>query len=277
MWLAGFALLTSVALADRVEFVALEPQAIPEAVLLDRYADLFDSGLRRRLSRERSGSIGIRSEAQAEILGGAAAQAAGDWSIWVLRNVPTPAFDLPDLRVRRRARPATTPEGPMASGEKREGATPSEVSSEGVSTRTVTPRVVEARRAPSMRLAVAPRWGGQGDGESMSAVVQASVTGLGPSAWRLSSKPLSKTWSVWMRQDVARGLSLVATADSASKKPKPAGVGGGAVVHLPSESIRIFARYGHRLARNEQAAEHRAAVSCSWTPTDRARKHRRGS
>jgi hypothetical protein len=278
MWLSGFVLLTSLAVADRVEFVSLEPKAIPEAVLLDRYADLFDDGLRRRLGRERSRSVGISAEAQAEILGGAAAQAAGDWSMWVLKSVPTPVFQLPDLRARRRARPEPTRRlADRSAGVKPEGVAPMGASEDG-STRVATvPRIVEDRRAPIVRVALTPLWDTEGDSESVSAVVQASATGLGPSAWRLSSKPLSKTWSAWMRQDIVRGLSVVATADSASRKPKPAGVGGGAVLHLPSESLRIFARYGHRFARNDRLAEHQAAISCAWTPADRSRKRRRRS
>ena len=223
MWLSLVLLFAPHASADRFEYVTPKPYTVPEAVLFERYADLFDDGLRRRFQHSTlSGTSKMSGDAQGELLGSAAAQAATDWSVWILRRVPAPAISLPVPTRRRSTRSATPTDGLPKSGHGKGSAAADD--RETRSRVEMSPAPVD-RRQPNLNLALTPRWDTEDPDQPVDAVVQATASGLGPSAWRVASKPLDKTWSIWMRQDLARGFSVVASADSTSKKPKPASLG----------------------------------------------------
>ena len=268
MWFGLFALVAPSALAETFDYVELKPTPIPEARIVNRYGDYFDDVLMRRFGRSAmSGESNIGGGDAQNLLGSAAAEAAADWSVWVLRRVPMPTvrFSLPRLKKSRASIAA-------ADGEPGLGGRIAEVAVRPDAVMPVPPRQTTPWE-PSLRMAVLPRVtstpeGGQG----VDAVVQATATGLGPSAWRLSSNPITKTWSVWLKQDLTPSVALVASTDSTRKKPDPAGFGGGALFKIPGGNLRIYTRYEHGLPKVEREREHLVAVNLSVAPSKK--KHR---
>jgi len=264
MWLTLLALLAPSASAETIEYVDLRAQPIPEAAVVDHYADLFDHNLARRFGRTTmKANPGVGGDPR-NLLGTAAAEAAGDWSVWVLRKMPTPALNVPMPQFKKSARSRDQSVAREPS--------PDRVEAE----RNAVPSRLALARGPQPRLnfAVTPRLTPPDAENTIETVVQATATGIGPSAWRLSSKPLAKTWSVWMKQDVSRGFALVATADSTAKKPKPAGFSGGTLLRVPGESWRVFARYAHKMPMPKKGMEreHRVALTVSVAPERRKRR-----
>jgi len=263
MWMTMALLFAPAAFAERFEYVPIELHAGPESILLDRYADLLDDDLRRRFQRRLSaGGSEATGRAQGELLGSAAAQAATDWSVWVLRSVPTPALSLP-LPQRR-----TTLRRQQATSTHSRDVEPLEGEPRPPRRLHVEP---ERPPAPALSLAVTPRWTPDASDRPVEAVVQATARHLGPSAWRVSSKPLAKTWSVWMRQDLSARVAMIASAESTPRKPELANVGSGLMFRVPASPVRLATRYAHHLPRGDRLTEHRVMLNGSIIPARRKR------
>ncbi len=269
MWLS-LLVLVAPALADQIDdYRELERHAPTEALVVERYANLLDAELVRRLGRRTLAANPDENGAR-NLLSGAAGEAAVDWSVWVLRRVPTPSLDLPLPSFHRKSK-ARRPvqHDPVATAQPPEGSEIGETPRQHPAARHVPSPA--KRVEPTFDLALSPSLPREGSEDKVDAVVRATA-GLGPASVRLASKPLSQTWSLWLRQDLAHGISVVAAADSAAKKSKPAGFSGGTLLRIPGEQWRLFARYAHKLPRKEQAREHVVALRVSVVPERKKRK-----
>ncbi len=269
MWSYLLILLAS-AHANGDPYAKPEPVAPVRSVAVEQYLQRFDRVLHRRLGRRTLRSGGPLSvDNPGDLLGSAAGEAAVDWSMWALRNAHGPSLAVVHLGGRPGSRSAVD----AADGFPVQRAS---------TTETPTNRTVHAHRAPvprttppSFDLALSPKIPAADSEQPLDAVVQARASGVGVSSWRLSTQPLSKTWSIWMRQQVVRGVSLVAAADSAPKRPEVAGLSGGALVRAPQAPWRVYARYAHAPQRNARATEHEVALTLSIAPTRRRGLKRR--
>ncbi|NCG19456.1 MAG: hypothetical protein GWP91_10645 [Rhodobacterales bacterium] len=253
MWFS-LLLLCLPALANGDTFVKPQRTAPVEQQAIDRYVSLFDSVLVRKLGRKTlQNPTDLQLEDPGDFLGGAAGEAAMDWSFWAVRRLPTPTLSLPRLQRQ------TTPKTPAQ-------AVQAEPRDPNVEVTHRTSRSVSSKRRPaSLNLGLSPRLPAAGSDQPIDATVLANGRGLGLSAWRLSSQPIARSWSVWMRRDLSRGLSLVASADSAPKQPELGGLSGGAILKVPGNSWRVYVHYDHAPSRKLTETEHKMALTLSMS------------
>ncbi len=110
----------------------------------------------------------------------------------------------------------------------------------------------------------------KGTAQELDATLHLVGRGLGIDEWRLATRARSRHWSAWGRHEVLRGMSLVASADSAPRKADLARLTGGALVRIPGDGLRLYGHYTRGLEARDHPLEHLVGLTLSVV-----REHRR--